>query len=124
MTLAAKLYVGILFHLLGDYFLQNDYMGYHKGRNTWMALLHVTIYSFPFLFIVDPLWWGLLVFLPHFLVDRFSLGTLYLRLRNWKWDTPHGFDERVPEGLRWCSYIAVDNGIHLFTNTMAIWLSS
>jgi len=71
-------------HLAGDYLLQNQWMALNKSKNTlngWMAaLIHCVLYTLAvclFMWNFDPIW-IIVVFLTHFLIDKFSLTDKYL----------------------------------------------
>lgn len=125
MSIEMAIILGFLLHILGDYFIQNDWMAGNKMKNSSVCLLHVATYSLPFLWVVDPIWCFLFVFLTHFFIDRFSLAGYIIRFKNRNWNKDHmlGFRPEVPDPLKWIVYVAVDNGLHLFFNTLAIWLS-
>ncbi len=68
----------LICHLIGDYVLQNDKMAMNKHAFTvkgWFwCFTHCLIYTIPFLFITrDPLKL-FLIFLTHFIIDKFNLG--------------------------------------------------
>lgn len=74
----------LLGHLVGDYLLQNRWMALNKAKYTligWTAaLVHCIIYTAAvcvFMGIFDW-YWIIIVFLSHFLIDKFSLGELYM----------------------------------------------
>ena len=46
MTL--KLLIGILFHFVGDYLTQNNWLAQNKTKKIYIAFLHALIYSLPF----------------------------------------------------------------------------
>lgn len=125
MSVELAIILGFLFHILGDYFLQPEYMMNNKSKNTFLCSLHVVIYSIPFLFITDMIWWLTLVVLTHFFIDRFGLAVGVIMLKNWNFDKKDsmGMDDRTPDGLKWLKYVIIDNGLHLSFNTLAIWLS-
>jgi hypothetical protein len=60
-------------HLVGDYFLQSDWMAMHKGKKTLNCLVHVLLYTSCFLFLT--LSWKALLFIgvSHFILDRFPI---------------------------------------------------
>lgn len=56
-------------HLLGDYFLQIDFIAQSKGKNLYHLFVHCALYCLPFY-----LWFGLdwrlfFIFLSHLIVD-------------------------------------------------------
>ncbi len=68
----------LIAHLIGDYVLQNHWMANNKTTLTWAAVLHGTLYSFPFI-LLAPSWQALLViWLTHILIDRFRLAKYWV----------------------------------------------
>ena len=64
-----KLLLLIFCHLIGDYFLQNDYIAKTKGDNWYHLFVHSVLYIVPFYLCFGVTWqlWYLLV--SHFVVD-------------------------------------------------------
>ena len=115
-----SLALGFVFHLIGDYLTQNDWMANQKTKNSWVALLHVTIYSLPFLYLVPNLYW-LIIIVSHFFIDRFRLAVYWIKLVNWNWEsTNFGYDENKPQWMSVWLMIIVDNVIHICFNSLAI----
>ena len=59
-----------IFHFIGDYVLQSDYIATTKGKNWYHLFVHCILYISPFLIyygINDCLWYFL--FIPHFIID-------------------------------------------------------
>lgn len=92
-----NIFVYLLFgHIIGDFFLQPKSMAVKKGASNRIAFAHVFIYTGAvFLFtvyflpnlnplekIVGGLSWYLIIFIPHFLIDRFSLADKWLKFIN------------------------------------------
>ncbi len=72
----------LLIHLLGDFVLQSDYMALKKNENTTRCFIHVVLYTIPFL-ILTLAWKALLViFVTHFLIDRFGLPKYLIYAKN------------------------------------------
>lgn len=104
-------------HLMGDYIIQDDFMAAHKaepGRRGLIACLahclmytgSVTVFTAGWM----P-WWGMLiVFVNHFLMDRY-------RLAAW-WMKNISSQKLFATNLAPWSIIMVDNIGHLFT----LWL--
>lgn len=82
----AELFVyALLGHLVGDYLLQTKQMALKKSerswRGWWMCSAHVLIYTIVVCLMLratDPLIWAL-VFVPHWLIDRFSFASIWLQ---------------------------------------------
>lgn len=75
----------ILGHLVGDYLFQNKWMALSKGNSSWRCFVHclvytVTVVSFTWCSLKADWRWILLVFLAHFVVDRWSLADKWLDL--------------------------------------------
>lgn len=83
MPIELTLILGFIFHLLGDYIFQNDWMANNKTKRFFPAFLHATIYSLPFLLITSFEFW-LIIYITHFLIDRYRLAVYWIRLVNVK----------------------------------------
>ncbi len=119
MTLA--LILGFLFHLIGDYLTQNNWLAQKKTSYILVATLHGTIYSLPFLFIVGGLPW-LIIWSTHIIIDRYRLATYWIQLVNWSWDEPnYGFGEKMPVWLSTWLLFIIDNIFHICINSACIW---
>ena len=75
----------LIFHGIGDYFLQTDFQALNKKKRTWlgfrMCLKHCITYSLPFLLIGS--WKAVLViFVTHFIIDRTNLVSYCLAWKN------------------------------------------
>jgi hypothetical protein len=99
----------LLGHLVGDYFLQNNWMAMnkskHKGLGWFTCFIHCIIYTIAvctFMLNFSPVW-ILIVFLSHFIIDKFGIPDKYLKLI--KGGLRAGFNTFV--------YIMVDNGMHI-----------
>jgi len=71
MTLT--LYTVVMFflcHIIGDFWLQSDWMAMNKSKKSWNCLVHVLIYTSMFLFLTAS--WKALLFIgvTHFILDR------------------------------------------------------
>lgn len=125
----------IIAHLLGDWIFQPRGMAVDKGKQTWhgymMCLAHVCIYTTCFMVLV-PDQTGLFylsIFIPHFLIDKWSLMSHWQKWRDGKFwwqsyqDKPHGwafeFMDRVEMGFAGLRYAVEDNTAHL----IFLWLS-
>lgn len=76
----------ILLHLLGDYILQNNEMAQRKTSSYLWAFIHAITYSLPFLLLTKGfnLAW-FVIFITHFLIDRFRLARYWIMFYNLKW---------------------------------------
>jgi hypothetical protein len=76
-------FINILFgHLVGDYILQNKHMARNKSIDSSICLLHCFFYTMSMIIftrIHNPYWISI-VFISHFIIDRFSLAEKWLKL--------------------------------------------
>jgi hypothetical protein len=130
------MYLQLLCHLVGDYFLQSDWMALNKNKRTFPCLVHVILYTLPFLIITtdpDALFW---IAFTHFLLDRWSLTKYIIWAKNFMNPTfsYHPFDKCCVTGYYddWFNdpsepevrkkfittwlYIISDNTIHFILN--------
>ena len=127
----------LLAHLIGDYVLQNHWMGQNKTKAWLPAIVHVAFYSLPFLLLADNWRQMAVISGTHLLIDRFRLARYW---NEWwgignpgilwtAWDVdafPWEYNwglvrERVDEGRApdWLAVwllIIVDNTMHLTIN--------
>ena len=74
--------IQLLLHLLGDFGTQSHWMAENKTRRSWPCLLHVILYTAPFM-ILSPSWTALgVIGGSHFLIDRFGLARYAVWLKN------------------------------------------
>jgi len=116
--------IQLLLHLLGDYFLQNDWMATNKRKWTlegWVAcVIHCLLYAIPFGIYYNPTV-CLLVYSTHILVDKFCLAKYFTMLINWNWeDENFGFNEMIPAYLTTWLHIIMDNSLHIACNYFII----
>jgi hypothetical protein len=121
----------LLLHLVGDYITQTDWMAREKTKRWWPALVHVTVYSLPFMLLTDS--WRALVFiwLTHLLIDRLALARFLIFAKNWinqpslTWEecSPTGYPNTIPPFMSTWLFIITDNTMHLLCNYAALrWL--
>lgn len=114
--------VQLLFHLWGDYIFQSHWMAVNKTSNTligWSAcLIHCLIYTIPFIFI-GSLNAVLVIFITHFLIDKFRLASYLIRVKNLTF-TPTGFPDNTPPFLSFWLLIIIDNTLHITINYLAL----
>ncbi len=127
----AELFIlALLGHLVGDYLLQTKQMALMKSKadakGFLMCSLHVLIYTIVvclFLQTTDPLVW-VLVFVPHWIIDRWSLANVWLSLikgRTFK-SAIAGTGIKKDFDIAFTSivYTVSDNTIHLLTLFLVI----
>lgn len=116
--------IQLFLHLLGDFFLQNDWMAVNKSKYNklgWLTCsLHCLLYSIPFGLYYHSWPVFLLILLSHFLVDKFSIAKYITRFVNWNWKTDLGFSEDRPPFLTVWIHIIRDNSIHIAGNYLII----
>lgn len=85
----------LLLHLAGDYVLQSHWMALNKAKSTFACLFHVTCYSLPFL-LLKPSWIAFaVIFVTHFLIDRFALAKYLVWLKNKCLNPTWGLHEEI-----------------------------
>lgn len=127
--------IQLLLHLLGDYFLQNDWMAVNKNKYSfigWVACyIHCILYALPFLFYYhnsNIFFW---VYITHLSIDKFSLAKYVTRIVNWRWDFNWdgvgnetsfdlGFDSGRPAFITVWIHIIRDNSMHIACNYFII----
>lgn len=124
----------VLAHLVGDFFLQSDWMATNKKDRIAPCVVHVLLYTVPFLFLtLSPI--ALLVICgTHFAIDHWGLPRYLVWAKNWAmapvserrtWKECEftGFSPDRPVWLTVWLLIICDNTIHLVINAAAIrWL--
>lgn len=128
----------LLLHILGDYFLQSDWIALNKSKKSLQCLIHCIIYTIPFLVLTQSIWALLFIFGSHFIFDRFSLVKYIIWLKNHlnptfsyypfdkcsvtgyydDWNSSN-VDSR-PKFITTWLYIISDNSVHLACNLFAL----
>jgi len=119
----------ILFHLIGDYITQSDWMANEKTKRIEVAMLHAFVYSIPFAAIASlPAY--LVIFVSHAIIDRFRLARYVVWAKNflgprgynppWKDCAATGYPADRPVWLSVWLLIIADNVLHLLCNGLAI----
>ena len=115
----------IIAHLLGDWILQPRKMAVEKGKQTlhgWlMCLLHVAIYTSCFVVLIPhhSFLFYLSIYVPHFIIDKFSLMGYWIKFRDGEdwWmayvKEPSDFFNRLEMGFAGIRYALEDNTAHL-----------
>lgn len=124
--------IQLIFHLIGDYVMQSDWMAQNKIKAHWPAFCHAWVYSLPFAFIAS--WPAYLVILiTHFFIDRYRLARYVAWAKNrlgavstwhpWSECSGTGYHKDTPPFMAVWLMIAADNTMHLAINYAAIrWL--
>jgi len=115
-------------HVVGDYLLQSEWMVREKGRSNLAALVHVVVYTLPFLLLTQHPLTLLVIAGSHFVLDRWRLARYVIWLKNWPWPGRRSWSEcketgYPPETPPWMStwlMIIVDNTLHVLINGAAI----
>ena len=118
----------LIAHLLGDYVLQNHWMANKKTQEWLPALVHVFLYSLPFLLLTQsPLAMAVIVG-THLIIDRYRLAAYWVDFwgtgkKGWVGEKLGVELEDSPAWLGvWLLFI-VDNTMHLCINYAALrWL--
>lgn len=121
----------LLAHLVGDYFIQSDWMATNKKDRVLPCLVHVLTYILPFLFLTTSAGALAVIAGTHFAIDHWNLARYPIWLKNkllggskpWKDCSMTGLDPDRPVWLSVWLTIIVDNMFHLIINAAAIkWL--
>lgn len=136
-TATVALFVNLIIgHFVGDYLLQNQWMALTKSRpgrqGDIACTAHVMLYTLSVASWADVWspWFLAAVFIPHWIIDRWSVGNLILTFKNgyglmetWKHD--EGTLEMQIWKLAFAApiYIMNDNTLHFvcLAITAAIW---
>jgi hypothetical protein len=120
----------LIAHLLGDYFLQTDWMAQAKTKRWWPAIAHALSYGLPFLFITHA-WPALVVIvLTHLIIDHWRLARYVIWFKNlfspaayrypWKDCNITGYYKDRSIWLATWLMIITDNTMHIIINFLAI----
>jgi hypothetical protein len=116
--------IQFLLHGVGDYLIQNDWMALTKKKKTWKGELacqiHCITYALPFALIGS--WTAVaLIYLSHYIVDRFHIIEWFLAVRNGVFHTKNfGYAMERPPLISVWLYIITDNLIHLICNFLIL----
>lgn len=113
----------LLFHLIGDYVIQNDWMAQNKTKSNKAAAIHALSYAALFAFIAPSVAAWLVIFWTHFFIDRYRLATYWIRFWN-RVPTedagPFGYSKGKPEYMSFWLMVIIDNTMHLSINHLAL----
>jgi hypothetical protein len=129
LTLFETLLLG---HIIGDYFLQNNFLAFNKSlkgiKGNFICIIHCLIYTGVIcLFTYCIKWqWIIGVFLSHYLIDKYSLANKYLSIIHGR-TFQFFMKEHIPDGkfvlnggFTAIVYTIVDNSFHLII-ILIIW---
>lgn len=115
--------IQLLFHLAGDYLLQNDWMAQNKTKAHLPALIHALAYSALFALIAPSVLAWAVIFSTHFLIDRYRLAAYWVRFYNRVPALeagPFGYAKGKPDYMAFWLLIIIDNTLHLCINYAAL----
>lgn len=112
----------LLGHLVGDYLLQNNWMALGKSKHNrlgWLTCaVHCTLYTVAVCLLMWN-WqtvWIVAVFLSHFVIDKFGIPELYLKLIRGR-SLQHFLNNE--ENADWSPYIGLRSGFYIFVYVVA-----
>lgn len=125
----AELFIlALLGHLIGDYLFQTKHMALNKSAKGWSGIKtcswHVWIYtlSVSLMLWVPNLWVLPAIFIPHWVIDRWSLASVWLKLiKGRTFEAAYLSKDQYREfDIAFTSlvYAVVDNTFHL----LSLWL--
>lgn len=118
----------LLVHLIADFWFQPNKMAITKTQNTLMCLLHAYIYTLFFLILTRSPLALFIIFLSHFLIDRFRLARYLIFFKNWtmernlEWKKCQstGFPNDLPFWLSSMLLLVIDSSTHLVCNYLSL----
>jgi len=124
---ATFVFLSLLFHGIGDYITQSQWMASNKTKSLFVATLHAVIYSLPFLLLNPTLEaWALICF-SHAVIDHWALARYLCFAKNhlappseWpKWEDSNetGYLKTNSWGAGLC--VVADNILHIGINFFA-----
>jgi hypothetical protein len=132
-------------HAIGDYIFQSQWMADNKRKSDWAAYVHAVTYTLPFVLVTQNAVALAIIFVTHYLIDRYGLARYVVWVKNWPFivrdvvlETPAGIDlpwvdielkpitatgypDHVPPFLAIWLLIAADNILHVLCNGLAIY---
>lgn len=110
----------LIAHLIGDFWLQNDWMAINKKKSFMVALYHSFLYTLPFLFITQSIPALLVIWLTHAVIDGTEVVKKLNQVKNGCFQTEDGYKPSRPDHIRHWLLIFQDNTLHLLINFLAI----
>lgn len=119
-----ELFIYAIFgHLIGDYLLQPKKMALSKSVSTWRGFLICVLHSLIYTASIFLIIWKfnilaiILIFISHFIIDRWSLGEVWLKfIKGRTFKSAYSSQEKYREfDIAFTSivYTVVDNTFHL-----------
>ena len=115
-------------HLVGDYLLQTKHMALNKSAKGWSGFKTCTWHVFVYTVSICLMIWNadailvLAIFLPHWIIDRWSLASFWLKLiKGRTFESSYLSQDKYREfDIAFTSlvYAVVDNTFHL----LSLWL--
>ena len=69
-------------HLIGDFFLQSDWMAANKYSKKHVALIHAATYTVPFLAVTQSVLALVVIWLSHAIIDHYKVAPIVAWLKN------------------------------------------
>ena len=111
----------LICHLIGDFWLQNDWMATNKKKDFKIALLHSLVYTLPFLFLTQNIISLLTICLTHAVIDGSNIVNKLNQLKNWNFEYKSGYNEDTNPVWLWSWLLIIqDNTIHLLINFLTL----
>jgi hypothetical protein len=116
-------------HVIGDYFLQSDWLASQKTTRALPAAIHAILYSLPFLVFTRSPRALLVICVSHFVIDRWRLarGVRWLTNRlappHQSWAPESGNCDDAVARRTWLAQwlvIVVDNTLHVVINSYSL----
>lgn len=122
--------LGVLFHFIGDYLIQTDWMAQLKTSRWLPAILHGVTYTLLFGFATQSIVALLVIGGTHIVIDHYRLARHVVWAKNqlapkeyrypWSEAKLTGYRDSGPAWLNTWLMIIADNTIHVMINTFAI----
>ena len=107
----------LLCHLIGDFWLQSDWMAKNKKKNFKIALLHSFVYTLPFLFLTQNIISLSVILFTHAVIDGTDIVSRLSQIKNWNFKYKSGYNEDTTPNWMWVWLLIIqDNTLHLLIN--------
>ena len=120
----------IIVHAIGDYILQSDWMANEKTKRWFPAFCHALVYSVPFWIFRPTATAWVVIFVTHYLIDRYRLARYVVWAKNflapegsnppWEKCCGTGYPAERPAWLAVWLLIFADNIMHIVINGAAL----